>query len=106
MINLKFNVLIILLLLLNYNIQSNLTSQLFTIMKERDIIFQTNPGPLLPHLMHEYQHIKNYKNKRLMYFDTITRYKISNEPFNNKRSEVFSYNLFGKSLKKIYLVSY
>ena len=106
MINLKFNVLIILLLLLNYNIQSNLTSQLFSIMKERDIIFQTDPGPLLPHLMHEYQHIINYKNKRLMYFDTITRYKISNKPSSDKRSEVFSYNLFGKSLKKIYLVSY
>ena len=90
--------------MVNYNIQSKLSSSLFNIMQKRNILFQTHPGPLLPHLMHEYQHLKNFKKNNLMYFDDNILYKISNEIPNNKLYETISYDLFGKALKKIYLI--
>ena len=89
--------------MLNYSIQSKLSSDLFNIMQKRNILFQTDPGPLLPHLMHEYQHIQNFKKDNLMYFDDIL-YKISYEIPINKSYETFSYDLFEKSLKEIYLI--
>jgi hypothetical protein len=106
LINFIINFIIILMLLLNYNIQSNLTSQIFLRMQEKNILFQTHPGPLLPHLMHEYQHPNNYKKKNLMYFDKETKYKISDQMPNGGNFEVFSYYLFGLTLKEIYLVEY
>ena len=54
--------------------------------------------------MHEYQHLKNFKKNKLMHFDDNILYKISYEIPNNKLYETFSYNLFGKVLKKIYLI--
>lgn len=104
LLNFKINLIIILMLLLNYNIQSNLTSQIFLRMQEKNILFQTHPGPLLPHLMHEYQHLNNYKKKNLMYFDKETKYKISDQIPKGGNFEVFSYHLLGLPLKEIYLV--
>ena len=56
--------------------------------------------------MHEYQHPNNYKKKNLMYFDKETKYKISDQMPNGGNFEVFSYYLFGLTLKEIYLVEY
>ena len=103
--NLKMNLLVIVLLLLNYNIKSTLSSQLLARLQEKNILFQTSPGPYTAHLMHEYQHLKNYKKKSLMYFENLkTNYVISKIKPTKGRYETFSYNLFNKSLEKIYLI--
>ena len=104
LINLKLNVIVIGLLLLNYNIKSNLSSQLLARMQQEDILFQTQPGPYTAHLMHEYQHIDNYKKRSSMYFEKKNKYEISKIKPIKGSYETFSYYLFNKSLEKIYLI--
>ena len=105
LINFKLNVIVIGLLLLNYNIKSNLSSQLLVRMQQEDILFQTSPGPYTAHLMHEYQHLNNYKKRSLMYFENKkNKYKITKIKPTEGRYETFSYNLFNQSLETIYLI--
>ena len=73
-------------------------------MQKTNILYKTQPGPLTSHLMHEYQHIKNYKMNSLMFFDDSNEYVISKEIPSKGTFETFSYDLFGLSLNKIYLV--
>ena len=103
LINFKLNVIVIGLLLLNYNIKSNLSSQLLVRMQQEDILYQTFPGPYITHLMHEYQHLNNYKKKNLMYYEK-PKYKITKIKPTEGSYETFSYNIFNKSLEKIYLI--
>ena len=105
LLNLKLNIIVIVLLLLNYNIKSTLSSQLLARLQEKKILFQTSPGPYTAHLMHEYQHLKNYKKRGLMYFgNTKNKYKISKIKPTEGSYETFSYKLFNRSLEKIYLI--
>lgn len=97
------NVILNFFLLFHYTAQSSVSEQLYSYMYSKNILFNTNPGIYLPHLMHKYQSIENF-NKNNNYFLRTVKYEIIlSDRNNNLECVYFSYKFLNKEYNKVCL---
>lgn len=91
------------ILLFNYFIVGESSRQIKNFIIDNDIIFNTHPGVVTPHLFHLYQNEKNYINGHSMYLEDL-KYNIINNQ--NQMDYVFrsSINLFNIEINKFILI--
>jgi hypothetical protein len=97
------NIILNFFLLFHYTAQSSVSEQLYTYMYSKNILFNTNPGIYLPHLMHKYQSIENFKKKNNYFIRTIEYEIILFNNNNNLDCVYFSYKFFNKEYNKVCL---
>ena len=90
-------------LIFNYFVIGKSSDQIRSFLVERDILFNTNPGVITPHIYHLYQNERNLNSNKTMYLEDI-KYNVN---FYKETNKIFksSIKIFNIDINK-YLEKY